>query len=80
MPITDKLEYADQVIDNSGGPNELAPQVDAVIRGLHRDVGWTWRLDMFPLFGLLSAVTTLFWRRVKYARRMKRRGRRNSGT
>ncbi|VDB82629.1 unnamed protein product [Peniophora sp. CBMAI 1063] len=30
MPITDKLDYADQVLDNSGRPADLEPQVDAL--------------------------------------------------
>jgi len=75
MAIADKLEYADQVIDNSGGPSELEPQVDALIRRLERETGWTWRLDIFPLFGIISALVCLFRRRLKASRRGQRRRR-----
>lgn len=77
MPIADKLDYADQVLDNSGRPADLEPQVDALVRRIQRETGWSYRLDLFPPFGLVSALLTLFWRRVKYARRM-RRSRRSS--
>ena len=76
MPIADKLDYADQVLDNSGRPADLEPQVDALVRRIQRETGWLYILDLFPPFGLVSALLTLFWRRVKYARRSKRgRGR-----
>ncbi|EIM89637.1 CoaE-domain-containing protein [Stereum hirsutum FP-91666 SS1] len=63
LPITDKLEYADYVIDNSGGPKELEDQVSTFVRRLQNEVGWTWRLSLFPPIGLLSALFKLLWRR-----------------
>ena len=66
LPITDKLEYADIVLDNSGTQAELEVQVDGFARRLYLDAGWLWRLKwLIPPFGLLSAILTLLWRRVK---------------
>jgi dephospho-CoA kinase len=66
LPITEKLEYADIVLDNSGTQAELEVQVDAYARRLHLDAGWSWRLKwLIPPFGLFTAMSTLIWRRVK---------------
>ncbi|KAI0035049.1 CoaE-domain-containing protein, partial [Vararia minispora EC-137] len=74
MPIADKLEYADAVIDNSGGRSELETQVDGFVRKLDREVGeLVWRLDIFPPFGLASAALTVFWRWMRHAKRARRR-------
>jgi dephospho-CoA kinase len=62
MPIADKVGYADRVIDNSGDPQELARQVDAVLSALRRKAGWSWRLLWwFPPL----AVVMAFWSIVK---------------
>ncbi|KAI0312212.1 CoaE-domain-containing protein [Amylostereum chailletii] len=73
IPITEKLAYADQVIENSGGARELEDQVSAFVRRLQDEVGWSWRVDVFPPFGVASALLTILWRRLKYARRARRR-------
>jgi dephospho-CoA kinase len=66
LPITDKLEYADIVLDNSGTQAELEVQVDAFSRRLYLEAGWLWRLKwLIPPFGLFSAISTLVWKRVK---------------
>ncbi|KAI9440182.1 CoaE-domain-containing protein [Lactarius psammicola] len=66
LPITEKLEYADIVLENSGTQAELEVQVDAFARRLYLDAGWSWRLKwLIPPYGLFSAVSTLLWRRVK---------------
>ncbi|KAI0056424.1 CoaE-domain-containing protein, partial [Artomyces pyxidatus] len=79
LPITDKLEFADQVIDNSGGPQELDAQVDAFVRRLQRDVGWSWRVSwLFPPWGLFAALWSLAWRRIKHSQRAARRRRERS--
>jgi dephospho-CoA kinase len=70
LPIKEKLAYADTVMDNSGTQAELEVQVDEFARGLYVEGGWAWRVGWFiPPFGLLSAIWTLIWRRVKYARK-----------
>jgi dephospho-CoA kinase len=75
LPIKDKLEYADIVLDNSGTQAELEVQVDEFARRLYLEGSWSWRLKWLILpLGLLSAIWTLFWRRVKLGRKMKRRG------
>ena len=66
LPIAEKLKYADIVLDNSGTQAELEVQVDAFARRLHIDAGWSWRVKwLIPPLGLLSAISTLLWRRVK---------------
>jgi len=63
IPIADKVQYADHVIDNSGTPEHLRSQVDSFVEALERDAGWLWRLCwLVPPIGLLSAVSTLGWR------------------
>ncbi|KAF8195120.1 dephospho-CoA kinase-domain-containing protein [Pholiota molesta] len=70
LPITEKVAYADVVIDNSGSKQELQAHVENLIRKLDERAGWSWRLSwLIPPFGLLSAVSTLMWRRI--ARRKK---------
>ncbi|KAH9987479.1 dephospho-CoA kinase-domain-containing protein [Russula compacta] len=66
LPIADKLEYADIVVDNSGTKQSSRFKWPR---------GWTWRLKwLIPPFGLFSAMWTLIWRGVKRARRSKRQG------
>ncbi|KAF8889879.1 CoaE-domain-containing protein [Infundibulicybe gibba] len=74
IPISQKVEYADLVIDNSGSRQDLDAQVDSLVRQLEREVGWTWRLSWwFPLAGLISAGWMLLWRMVSFSRRSARR-------
>ena len=74
LPIAEKLEYADIVLDNSGTQAELEVQVDELARRLYLAGGWSWRVKwLIPPIGLLSALWTLIWRRVK--RRHRSRGR-----
>ncbi|KDQ61308.1 hypothetical protein JAAARDRAFT_32316 [Jaapia argillacea MUCL 33604] len=73
LPITDKLEYADLVIENSGSVRELEQQVDSTFKRIEKEIGWTWRLSwLFPPFGLVSALWTLFWRSVRKGRKKSR--------
>ena len=74
LPIKDKLEYADVVLDNSGTQAELEVQVDEFARRLYLEGGWSWRIKwLIPPLGLLSATWTLIWRRVKRTRRSGRK-------
>lgn len=76
LPITTKVEYADIVIDNSGLPQDLEVQVDALVKRLHKEAGWTWRLTwLFPPLAVVSAAWTLGWKAVK---RQKRRSKRSN--
>ena len=45
LPIADKVQYADRVIDNSGSLADLEAHVDNLVKALDRQVGWTWRLS-----------------------------------
>jgi dephospho-CoA kinase len=78
LPIAEKVKYADIVIDNSGTRQELEAHVDALVRRLEQDAGWTWRLSwVFPLFMVVSAVATLFWRAIRRRVKDSRRGKKD---
>ncbi|PPQ71830.1 hypothetical protein CVT24_006955 [Panaeolus cyanescens] len=65
IPITDKVQYADIVVDNSGTKQELEENIELLIRKLEREAGWTWRLNwLIPPLGLLAAVWALVRRRL----------------
>jgi len=63
LPISEKVSYADFVIDNSGSKQELGDNIDNLIRKLEKQAGWSWRLSwLLPPIGLLSAIWTLGWK------------------
>lgn len=69
MPITEKLQYADIVLDNSGSLQDLESQIDSFLRRINDEVGWSWKLSWWiPPFGFLSAVSTLLWRALARSR------------
>jgi len=70
LPISEKVSYADFVIDNSGSKQELGANIDNLIRKLEKQAGWSWRLSwLLPPIGLLSAIWTLGWKRLVQKRR-----------
>jgi len=72
LPISEKVIYADIVVDNSGSRLELEDLVRGVIKSLEMEAGWTWRLSwLMPPLGLLAAVLTLLWRRRQRKRKLK---------
>ena len=76
MPIAEKTQYADIVVDNSGSLQDLQIQVDSLVRRLHTEAGWSWRFTwLIPPFALISAVWVLFWRMVWRDRKAARRAR-----
>lgn len=78
MPLIDKVEYANKVIENSGGPQELACEVDVVASALRRKAGWTWRLSWwFPPLAIVMAIWRIIERNVQFG--LFRRGKRVSG-
>ncbi|KAJ7190210.1 CoaE-domain-containing protein [Mycena pura] len=73
LPIAEKVQHADRVVDNSGSRKDLETHVDALVQSLDRDAGMTWRLSwLFPPWGLLSAILTLAWRAVSRSKKVKR--------
>jgi len=59
MPLAEKAQYADVVIDNSSTLIELESQVSDLLERLEEQVGWGWRLSwLFPLWGLIFG----FWK------------------
>jgi dephospho-CoA kinase len=68
IPISQKVSYADYVIDNSGTKQELEANIDRLIRRLNDKAGWSWRLSWIPPIGILMAGWTLAWKNL-----MKRR-------
>ncbi|KAI0807806.1 CoaE-domain-containing protein [Fomes fomentarius] len=76
LPITEKVQYADIVIDNSGTPQELERQVDLFVQRILKDAGWSWRLSwLFPPFGVASALWALGWRALRRSQKAKSRRR-----
>ncbi|OJA13596.1 hypothetical protein AZE42_02729 [Rhizopogon vesiculosus] len=69
LPITQKVEYADIVVDNSGSLQDLEQQVHSCVGKLERTAGFSWWLSwLFPPFALISALWTLAWKSVKRSR------------
>lgn len=76
LPITEKVQYADIVIDNSGTPQELERQVDLFVQRIMEDAGWSWRLSwLFPPYGVASALWALGWRALRRSQKAKSRRR-----
>ena len=66
LPISEKVLYADTIIDNSGSPKDLEAHVDSFVQRLEKEVSWLWRLSwLCPPFGLLSAQWTLVLRALR---------------
>lgn len=60
LPIAEKVPYADIVIDNSGSPQELDAQVNAIIHKLDSEMGWLWWVGyILPPVSLFSAIWVL---------------------
>ncbi|OSD08469.1 CoaE-domain-containing protein, partial [Trametes coccinea BRFM310] len=70
LPIAEKVQYADVVIDNSGSLRDLERQVEQLVQRLNDDAGWSWRLSwLFPPWGVASAVWTLSWRALRRSKK-----------
>ena len=71
LPISEKVIYADIVVDNSGSKSELENHVKGLIKRLEMEAGWSWRLSwLLPPLGLLAAALTL-WRQRHRKRKLK---------
>lgn len=76
LPLADKLEYADNVIDNSGSMQDLEQQINALVTRLNKAVGWSWRLNwLIPPLGLTTGAFRLLWRMVKHSRAQEKKKR-----
>ena len=71
LPITEKLSYADQVVENSGTLIELETETQLLINKLTRESGGlVWLLCwLIPPVGIFFALKSLAWRRLKRGRR-----------
>lgn len=71
LPITDKLPYADHVVENSGTLIELETETQLLINKLTRGSGGlAWLICwLIPPVGILFALKSLAWRRLKKDRR-----------
>lgn len=66
MPITDKVKYADLVIDNSGTRLELETQVARMVEEWEAQAGRTWLVSwLIPPVGVALALLVLAWRSFK---------------
>ncbi|KAG8834675.1 hypothetical protein FRC17_007760 [Serendipita sp. 399] len=60
MLLSDKVQYADRIIDNSSGLVELERQIDELAAALRAKAGWSWRLSwLFPPWGIVAALWSL---------------------
>jgi dephospho-CoA kinase len=84
MPLSDKLAYADHVLDNSGTEVDLQMQVDSLVAkwrkksaGLHQKLYW-----LLPPLGIWAACMTVAFRWLRFKRKSgdKRRGRGENAT
>src|ERR1700722_5492997 len=76
IPIADKVEYADEVLHNSGSLHDLEIQVDSFLHKLKKEAGWAWRLSWcFPPCVIFSAAWMITWRVIRRARRGRHRKR-----
>ena len=63
MPISEKVSYADEIVDKTGSNDALSSQVDALINKLHNQARWMWLLDWFaPPIGIASALFSITYR------------------
>jgi dephospho-CoA kinase len=54
MAISEKIAYADKILDNSAGVVELERLVTELATSLRAKAGWSWRLCwIFPPLGLV---------------------------
>ncbi|KAJ8082086.1 Dephospho-CoA kinase cab5 [Marasmius tenuissimus] len=61
LPLQQKLDYADYVIQNDGTLEELEAKLSRSVERIRRDAGWTWP-SWVPPIGLLSALWVLAYR------------------
>jgi len=71
LPITEKLPYADHVVENSGTLIELETETQLLINKLNRESGGlVWFLCwLIPPIGIFFALKSLAWRRLKRDRK-----------
>lgn len=75
LPITEKVDYADHIIDNSGSLQDVGEHVNSFLAEVELEVGrvW-WRLSwLLPPFGILSGLSILAWRVIWRARKSKQK-------
>jgi dephospho-CoA kinase len=78
LPITEKVIYADVVIDNSGSLQELETQVSNFVEGTKKSVRGWWLIEwLFPPFAVVSAAALMGWRLIWSLSRQKARRRQN---
>jgi dephospho-CoA kinase len=78
LPITEKVLYADVVIDNSRSLQELATQVSKFVEETEKSVrGWWLIAWLVPPFAVVSAAMSMGWRWTWSSSRQKARRRQN---
>ena len=70
MPLSDKLKYADYVVDNSGTKPELEKQLDVWVNKIKgRSAGWKktvyWLVPPVGLWGALVTLAARTWKRYR---------------
>ena len=78
LPLSAKLAYSTQVLDNSGTTSDLSAQVDRIVRRWYAqqggNTGWWWRLCwLVPPVGITAGLLCLAG---NWMRSLKKKGRR----
>jgi dephospho-CoA kinase len=71
LPISDKMDYADMIIENSGSIQELEQEVATFVKKLRKEIGGLrWLVSwLIPPLGLASAGITIMCRRLAKSKR-----------
>lgn len=74
LPITEKVIYADVVVDNSGSLQDLEIQVNKLVDKVEKSVRWLWVFEwLCPPYAVISATALLGWRWIWSSSRQKQR-------
>lgn len=78
LSIDEKLVYADIVLDNSGSPEALKAQVNALVERLDKEIGYWWLVGwILPFLSVFTGISLLLWRWLRSSSRQKARRRQN---
>lgn len=78
LSIDEKVIYADIVLDNSGSPEALKAQVNALVERLDKEIGYWWLVGwILPFLSVFTGISLLLWRWLRNSSRQKARRRQN---
>ena len=73
LPITEKVKYADVLIDNSGSLQDLETKANNLVEKVEKSVRWFWLFAwLFQPYAVISATALLGWRWILSLSRQRR--------